>query len=132
MDTILFKALIQYENQRYQEAIDSYEKVLGKLDINKLNDSEKDIYAMEFVKFGLAYFEKKEPDKEMAKKKLNVAKSLFNSLEDKEKVDAKIQIIDQMTAGSPPAESDHAGLPENSTITSNLTRPVNGLDFALS
>jgi len=127
--SMLFKAIIQYQNQSYQEAVESYENVLGGLNLSKIDESERDEYAMYFVKLGMAYSEIGKPEK--AKEKLNVAKLLFTSLEDKDKADEKIQNLDQNPAGSSPAETPQTESSENLTSLSNLTRPVNGLGSAL-
>ena len=129
-EAMLFKALIQYQNQSYSEAVKSYESILGGLDTGKIDESERDKYAMDYVKLGMAYIEIGKPEK--AKERLNKAKSLFISSVDKDRVDEVIRGIDQNSAGSQPAEAAQTAKPENFFIPSNASEPANGLGSALS
>lgn len=129
-ESVLFMALIQYQNQSYRDAVASYEKVLGALNQSKIGDDERDQYAMDYVKLGMAYLEIEKPEK--AEEELNVAKSLFISSVDKEKVDEIIRSINQNSAEPHPAEAAPTASPENFIIPSNVSEPANGLESALS
>lgn len=132
-EPLFFKALNQYENQSYKEAIESYEKAFALVDENsKMKDKKK--YANRCLYLGDAYLKIAKGDAysenfEKAKKIFDEAIQLDPDLKDT--VETLIQSMDQKSAGSSPTEIINTLMENKVVSTSNVTRPANGLESAL-
>lgn len=135
-ESVLLKASIQYQNNNYQGAVESYESGLKMVNASKINAS--DYYAEDFLYLGSAYAhigksetQKSVVDKSkaekifgLAKQRLIRAKELDPNFEGTvaeliQSIDELIESMRQRSAGSTPAEPAIVASPINLTSLSN-------------